>query len=261
MTSRACSNSRSAGPPRMTESPAHVEAGTWSRNTRGPLRTLTRAKTPTYAPSSLEKSMSIRLTRMPYGRGCKELPTKPSLSPRRPDRAGRLLLEALLRAWYAGTMGSKSKAAQVLIVPGIGNSGPQHWRTICQPQCPDFRRVQQREWDRPVCAEWVASFDETVRGAGAPVVLVAHSLGCLLVAHWAAASANGHIHGALLVAVPDPEGPSFPKEASGFSPLPVRPLGFPSVVVASADDPYGSAEHAARCAAAWGSRLVGGGGA
>ena len=88
------------------------------------------------------------------------------------------------------------------------------------------------------------------------MVLVAHSLGCLLVAHWAAASANGHIHGALLVAVPDPEGPSFPKEASGFSPLPVRPLGFPSVVVASADDPYGSAEHAARCAAAWGSRLV-----
>ncbi|MCY1380434.1 Serine hydrolase [compost metagenome] len=58
------------------------------------------------------------------------------------------------------------------------------------------------------------------------------------------------------MAVPDPEGAAFPSEAIGFSPLPLRRFAFPSIVVASSNDPYGSIDHARRCADAWGSRLV-----
>lgn len=64
------------------------------------------------------------------------------------------------------------------------------------------------------------------------------------------------IAGALLVAVPDPEGASFPTQAVGFKPLPLRRLPCASIVVCSSDDPYGTVDFARQCAAAWGSRLV-----
>jgi hypothetical protein len=86
-------------------------------------------------------------------------------------------------------------------------------------------------------------------------VLVAHSLGCLLTVHWALET-RLTAHAALLVGVPNPDRPSFPLEIRGFSPLPMRPLPFASIVVASSDDPYGSLEFARACAAAWGSRFV-----
>ena len=143
----------------------------------------------------------------------------------------------------------------VLILPGYGDSGPQHWQSLWQSAEPSFRRVQQRDWEHPVCAEWCAALEQAVAHSGPETLLVAHSLGCLLVAHWAAASTQ-RIRGALLVAVPDPAGPAFPQEASGFAPLPRQRLRFPSIVVASSDDPYGSPGHSAACAVAWGSRLV-----
>jgi hypothetical protein len=145
--------------------------------------------------------------------------------------------------------------APVLIVPGIGNSGPDHWQSLWENANPSFVRVQQRDWNRPVCAEWVEELEAAVaRRRGRPV-LVAHSLGCLLVAHWAA-SAVSAVRAALLVAPPDPEGPTFPREAVGFSPLPMKPFAFPSAVVVSTNDPYGSLAFAERCAISWRSRLA-----
>jgi predicted alpha/beta hydrolase family esterase len=64
------------------------------------------------------------------------------------------------------------------------------------------------------------------------------------------------IRGALLVAVPDPEGANFPVEAIGFGPVPQKALPFRTIVVASTNDPYGSMDHASRCASIWGSDLV-----
>lgn len=142
-----------------------------------------------------------------------------------------------------------------LIVPGIGNSGPLHWQSFWELANPAFVRVVQRDWDNPVCEEWVAGLDAGIRQAGPGVVVVAHSLGCLALAHWAAVS-QLPIAAALMVAVPDPAGPNFPAEAVGFSATPMRPLPFRSIVVASADDPYGSVEHSIRLAQIWGSRLV-----
>ena len=143
----------------------------------------------------------------------------------------------------------------VLILPGIGNSGPEHWQSIWEKANPSFVRVQQRDWDHPVCGEWIDVLENTVARVGTNAVLVAHSLACALVVHWAAKT-NLRIKGALLVAPPNPDGPNFPKEAVGFSPLPLKSLSFPSIVVASTDDPYGSVEFARSAATVWGSRFV-----
>lgn len=143
----------------------------------------------------------------------------------------------------------------VLTFPGLGNSGPDHWQSLWEQANPGFVRIPQRDWDKPICDEWASVLESTVRRIGPSVVVVAHSLACLAVAHWAARP-HSPIKAALLVAVPDPDGPRFPVEAVGFSPLPQQRFPFPSMVVASTDDPYGSLAHAAACASAWGSRLV-----
>jgi predicted alpha/beta hydrolase family esterase len=146
-------------------------------------------------------------------------------------------------------------SAPVLILPGIGNSGPLHWQSMWEQAHPDFVRVQQRDWDRPVCEEWVATLEAAVKRAGPRVVLVAHSLGCLTVAHWASGP-HSPVGAALLVAVPDPNGPNCPQGITGYSLTPTQPFPFPGTMVISTDDPYGSPEHAERLARAWGSRVV-----
>jgi hypothetical protein len=143
----------------------------------------------------------------------------------------------------------------VLIIPGMGNSGPQHWQSRWEATHPSFRRVMQRDWERPLYREWLEALDATVADTGPDTILVAHSLGCLLVTHWAAQTRQ-RIRAALLVAVPDPLGPNFPRAATGFAPVPLTPLPFPSLVVASTDDPYGDPAHAAHCAQVWGSRFI-----
>lgn len=146
-------------------------------------------------------------------------------------------------------------STRVLLLPGIGDSGPAHWQSLWEAAQPDFVRVRQQDWEAPVCEAWCANLEAAATAAGEDAVLVAHSLGCLLVAHWAAVTAR-RVKGALIVAPPDPAGPIFPAAAVGFAPVPLRALPFPSVVVASTDDPYASIAFAGDCARAWGSRLV-----
>lgn len=139
-----------------------------------------------------------------------------------------------------------------LIVPGYGDSGPEHWQSHWQRKDARFRRVEQRDWFNPVCTEWVANLEAAVEAAGPDCVLVAHSLGCSLVAHWAA-SARSRVRAALLVAPPDPQGPAAELNIQGFAPLPGLALPFPSLVVASSNDPYASLEYSRAAADGWGS--------
>ena len=143
----------------------------------------------------------------------------------------------------------------VLVLPGIGNSGPQHWQTLWELRHPNWQRVNLGGWDGPVCEDWVHALDVAVGACPSPPVLVAHSLACLLVAHWVHRSARIP-KGAFLVAVPDPKGVSFPAEAQGFVPVPLAPFTFRSLVVASANDSLGSLAHAKHCAMAWGSMFI-----
>lgn len=143
----------------------------------------------------------------------------------------------------------------VLVLPGMGSSGPLHWQSIWERANPSFQRVEQNDWETPLCSDWVGVLEMAVAAAGPRTVLVAHSLGCLLVAHWAAQSSLT-IQSALLVAAPDPDSPCFPSGARGFRPIPLQRLPFESIVVASTNDQYGSVEFLSRCADQWGSRFI-----
>jgi hypothetical protein len=146
-------------------------------------------------------------------------------------------------------------ATSVLMVPGYGDSGPEHWQSLWEQAHPDYRRVMQRDWYQPERDAWVSALDAAVAQAAHPVVLVAHSLGCITVVHWAA-QRQRPIHGALLVAPTDTDDPDFAVDDGGFAPVPLEPLPFRSIVVASANDPYASLERAEYFARQWGSLCV-----
>jgi uncharacterized protein len=143
---------------------------------------------------------------------------------------------------------------KVLTVPGLYGSGPQHWQTIWEDR-PGYKRIEQSSWDQPVLSDWLNRIEEEVKKAGPDVVLVAHSLGCVALSHWAQQTGL-QIKGALLVAPADAERPGFPEAAIGFAPVPKHTLPFKSIVVASTNDEYISLERAHSFANAWGSRFV-----
>ncbi|MBZ5530696.1 MAG: alpha/beta hydrolase [Acidobacteriia bacterium] len=149
-------------------------------------------------------------------------------------------------------------AHTVLVVPGWLNSGPQHWQTLWEQQNPIFLRVQQKDWDTPHKSWWLDRISAEVRQAPGPIVFAAHSLGCLAIAHWAAAEPvlAGKIKGALLVAPADVDRKDSPRELLDFAPVPKNPLPFPTIVVASNNDPYLAPDRAREIARAWGSRFV-----
>jgi len=144
----------------------------------------------------------------------------------------------------------------ILTIPGLWNSGPQHWQTYWEAKHPSVRRVQQRDWDRPDRDEWVATLDAVVRSCAEPPVLAAHSLGCALVAQWAIDCGGRGVRGALFVAPSDVEAPDYPIEGRSFSHMPLAKLPFPSIVIASTNDEYVSVERVRFFAKAWGSRIV-----
>ena len=145
---------------------------------------------------------------------------------------------------------------QVLTVPGLWNSGPQHWQTFWEAQYPSWQRVQQRDWDRPDRDEWVRTLDAAIAAQTKPVILAAHSLGCCLVAQWAAETGGKGVAGAMLVAPSDVEAPGYPEEGRSFDRMPLVRLPFRSIVIASTNDEYISVERAKLFAEAWGSELV-----
>ncbi|MCJ2091070.1 alpha/beta hydrolase [Methylobacterium sp. J-072] len=143
----------------------------------------------------------------------------------------------------------------IIHLPGIGNSGRRHWHSRWEADDPSIRRFAPACWDEPDLSDWIAALEHAVRAARTPPVLVAHSLACLLVAHWHRVS-DRPIAGAVLVAVPDPASPVFPAPAAGFADIPRMRFRFPSLIVASTDDPYGSLPYVRRQAEHWGSALT-----
>jgi len=151
----------------------------------------------------------------------------------------------------------KSRAS-VLLLPGLANSGPQHWQSLWEAKHPEYRRVEQADWDTPKCADWVQTLHDSIRSIDGPVVLAGHSLACATIAHYAAkhADAEGRVAAAFLVAPSDIEAPTYPPGSTGFTPMPLQKLPFRSVVVASTDDPYVTSERAEFFARSWGSRVI-----
>ena len=146
-------------------------------------------------------------------------------------------------------------STQVFILPGLNNSGPQHWQTLWELEH-GFTRVQQKDWDTPVCEDWINTIDEAIKTYPPDqVVLIGHSLACCTIAHWAGRYKRT-IKAALLVGPSDVEAPSYPAGTSGFTPMPLQRLPFRSIVVASSDDQYVTMERAVYFANCWGSQLI-----
>ncbi len=143
----------------------------------------------------------------------------------------------------------------ILTVPGLFNSGPNHWQTYFERQLPNIHRIHQRDYDNAVCAEWIDTIDSEVQKHGDDVVLVGHSCGSIAITHWAKKYPR-KIKGAMLVGPSDVEHPNFLKNAVGFKPVPLEKLPFPAVVVASSKDPYVALERAEYFAKCWGAKLV-----
>jgi predicted alpha/beta hydrolase family esterase len=144
----------------------------------------------------------------------------------------------------------------ILIVPGLHNSGPEHWQSYWERTFPNARRIDQADWDRPDLAAWTRSLAQAVRQQPG-AVLVAHSLGCALVAHLCAIDKARGIGGAMLVAPVDVDAwrPAL-HGPSDFSPMPRQRLPFPSIVVASQNDPYVEIRRAEAFAKGWGSQFI-----
>jgi predicted alpha/beta hydrolase family esterase len=150
--------------------------------------------------------------------------------------------------------------AHTLILPGWQNSGPGHWQSLWEA-AHGYQRVEQHDWLRPLRGDWSARLDEvlldTDTGGRGPVVLVAHSLGCMLAAAWAAHSRNTHrVKAALLVAPPDVERADLRQMLPGWAPVPLQALPFRTMVLASSNDPFCDLARARAFAAAWGADLV-----
>jgi hypothetical protein len=153
----------------------------------------------------------------------------------------------------------KWRMATVLTIPGLWNSGPEHWQTHWERERGDTRRVQQRDWETPHRHDWVENIRSAIREATSPVLLAAHSLGCATVAHLGRDADAGElekVRGALMVAPSDVEGPNYPPGTEGFRPMPIERLPFRAIVVSSSDDQWVTAERARAFAAAWGARFV-----
>ena len=150
--------------------------------------------------------------------------------------------------------------ADIIMVPGYKNSPDDHWQSRWEAKMPTARRVEQDDWHKPVVEDWIAGFIEAVGKVQRPVVIVSHSLGCQTMVQAVAQMTSEQkaiIRGAFIVAPPDVENPLIrPRHLMTFGPYPRDPLTFPSVVIASQNDPFCSYEVAGDMAYAWGSMLI-----
>lgn len=150
-------------------------------------------------------------------------------------------------------------AVHYLILPGWQGSPAEHWQSHWQRVLPDASRVEQDDWQQPRRADWVARLEQQIAAAPGRLVLVAHSLGCITLAHWAAQARpelRDRVLGALLVAPADVERPGCPEALHNFAPIPSQLLPFPSLLVGSDNDPAATAARALEMARSWGAQAV-----
>jgi predicted alpha/beta hydrolase family esterase len=150
----------------------------------------------------------------------------------------------------------------ILIVPGLRDHVPEHWQTLLEQKLPTAISVPRMGKDKLSCAAWVSMMEATLAKVDGPVVLAAHSAGCMIVVQWAQRYRRA-IRGALLATPPDFDSPlpaGYPTQEvlrqNGWLPVPRERLPFPSIVAVSINDPLGRLDRVEALAAAWGSRIV-----
>lgn len=145
----------------------------------------------------------------------------------------------------------------LVIVPGLGGSGEDHWQSIWHREYKRSVQITQDDWDQPYLNVWLHTLTDAVSLLHKPFLFVAHSLGVSLVAHWASRYGNKYAKGAFLVAPADVDSASrTPDVVRSFAPMPLSALPFPSLVVAGENDPYVSIDRAHFFADQWGSQFA-----
>lgn len=145
-----------------------------------------------------------------------------------------------------------------LIVPGWQGSPEDHWQTHWQNSLPNSARVEQADWFKPRREDWIGELQRSIAAQDSSVILIAHSLGCVTVAHWARLAPMetlAQVKGALLVAPADVDRPNCPPALRNFAPVPDDPLPFPVQIVSSDNDPAVSTQRALEMARAWGAEI------
>lgn len=160
------------------------------------------------------------------------------------------------------TVDKLQTAATILIVPGLREHVAEHWQTLLAARLSNVRSVAPLETDKLDCMARVRAIQHELEQIDGPVILVAHSAGVLMVAHWAAHYSRP-IKGALLAAPPDLDAvwPSnYPSSetlrSQGWNPLPQGPLPFRSIVAGSTNDHLASLPAVSRMAESWGAELL-----
>jgi predicted alpha/beta hydrolase family esterase len=146
---------------------------------------------------------------------------------------------------------------KLLIMPGLGDSGPQHWQYFWLQAYANSTKLIQQNWDQPLLDDWLSTMHATIVKINQPIVLVAHSLAVSLVLHYTKKFPSTHIKGALLVAPADVESPFHtPPETHHFAPIPKHKLPFPNMLIASENDPYMDFNTSKKYAELWGSEFI-----
>ena len=153
----------------------------------------------------------------------------------------------------------QSTDVRYLIVTGWQGSSAAHWPSYWQQVLPECTRVEQDDWLLPQRQAWVAQLQRQIAADRRPVVLIAHSLGCATVAHWAAQASPSllaRVRCALLGAPADVERPDCPAALRNFAPMPRVGLPFSSVLIGSSNDHAADVQRALYFAQQWGSESV-----
>lgn len=145
----------------------------------------------------------------------------------------------------------------LLIIPGLGDSGQEHWQTYWLRKFNNSVKVLQNNWDAPLLEDWITTLDKAIQNIDGNIVLVAHSLAVSLVLHWTKRYNNPKVIAALLVAPADVDSPDHtPEEVRNFAPMPLHKLPFPATVIGSTNDPFASLQRVEYFAKNWGSNFL-----
>ena len=140
----------------------------------------------------------------------------------------------------------------LLILPGLGDSSPGHWQNNWLDHFPNSKKVIQKNWNQPEVEDWIINLNMAIEPIKGPIILIAHSLSVVVVAHWSLQHYTSQIVGALLVAPADVDSKEHtPAETWNFAPIPLNKLPFPSILVTSANDPYIHTDKAQLLAEKW----------
>jgi uncharacterized protein len=145
-----------------------------------------------------------------------------------------------------------SHRPRILLVAGWRTARAGSWQHVWDARLGNATHLQLDNSATPVRDVWVAAITAHILAQAGPVVIAAHDLGCVAVAHLPA-EVTGRVTGALLVAPADPERRG---RLVDFAPVPFHRMPYRNILVASSNDPCCPIRLAGAYARAWGSEFV-----